>query len=78
MGGCAFRFISVRAVSTLAQAMPQSIAATLQIALLLIGLSSVRDGRGADFAVTKAYALQGYAQVLLVSTNEAGLGFSDQ
>jgi hypothetical protein len=31
-----------------------------------------------DFAVTKAYALQGDAQVLLVSTDEAGLGFSDQ
>jgi hypothetical protein len=30
-----------------------------------------------DFAVMNSYALQGDAQVLLVSTNEAGLGFSD-
>ena len=31
-----------------------------------------------DFAVKNLYALQGDAQVLLVSTDEAGLGFSDQ
>jgi hypothetical protein len=31
-----------------------------------------------DFAVKNSYALQGDAQVLLVSTDEAGLGFSDQ
>jgi len=53
--------LSKGAKPTLAQAMPQSMTATLQIALLLIGLWSVRDGRGADFAVTKAYALQGDA-----------------
>src|ERR1700722_15110104 len=35
----------------------------------------VRNGRGTDFAVTKAYALQGDSQVLLVSTDDAGLGF---
>ena len=44
----------------------------------MIGLWSVRYGSGTDFAVTKAYALQGDAQVLLVSTDEAGLGFRDQ
>jgi hypothetical protein len=31
-----------------------------------------------DFAVKNSYALQGDSQVLLVSTDEAGLGFSDQ
>jgi hypothetical protein len=31
-----------------------------------------------DFAVMNSYALQGDAQVLLVSADEAGLGFSDQ
>ena len=31
-----------------------------------------------DFAVKNSYALQGDAQVLLVSTDEAGLGFSDE
>jgi hypothetical protein len=31
-----------------------------------------------DFAVKNSYALQRDAQVLLVSTDEAGLGFSDQ
>jgi len=31
-----------------------------------------------DFAFKNLYALQGDAQVLLVSTDEAGLGFSDQ
>lgn len=36
-----------------------------------------RSGRR-DFAVENSYASQGDAQVLLISTDETGLGFSDQ
>ena len=41
-------------------------------------LSRWTGARRSDFAIKNAYALQGDAQVLLVSTDEAGLGFSDQ
>jgi hypothetical protein len=37
-----------------------------------------RLSRRRDFAIKNLYALQGDAQVLLVSTDEAGLSFSDQ
>jgi hypothetical protein len=41
------------------------------------GCESARSGRS-NFAIENSYALQRDAQVLLVSTNETGLGFSDQ
>ena len=44
-----------------------------------IGPEAELTGSGRrDFAVENPYALQGDAQVLLVSTDEAGLGFGDQ
>jgi hypothetical protein len=41
-------------------------------------VAELTGSRRRDFAVKNLYALQGDAQVLLVSTDEAGLDFSDQ